>query len=181
MAELHLYDFDGTLFRSPHVEGIKDWWISDFSLNPPCVPLKPGSEWWNAPVVAEAKASIANQNVWAILVTGRTDRSGFRFRVPELLRQAGLRFDRVYLNSMGGQTEKFKKKVISDTLRRFPQINTVHIWEDRLPHLDAFCKHVQGLGKACVKHPIKVRPHPILCDPEELQDMAARVASRWAG
>lgn len=180
MSELHLYDFDGTLFRSPHVEGIKDWWVQDFSLNPPCVPEKPGVQWWNMPVVAEAKASIANQNVWAILVTGRSDNTGFRFRVPELLGQVGLRFDRIYLNDTGGQTELFKKAVISDTLRRFPQIDTVHIWEDRLHHLDQFAKHVEGLGRTCVRHPVKVQPHPMLCDPEELPAMAARVAQRWS-
>ncbi len=179
MAELHLYDFDGTLFRSPHLEGIKGWWVSDFSLSPPCVPLKPGPDWWNQKVVGEAKRSIADQNVWSIMVTGRRERAGgFRYRIPELLKGAGLNFDAVYLNP-SDDTESFKKNVIADTLRRFPQIETVHIWEDRLNHLASFCKFVHGLGKACVQHPQKDRPHSVICDPEELTDMAARIARRW--
>tara|TARA_Y100000310_G_scaffold332468_1_gene408109 strand:+ start:621 stop:1178 length:558 start_codon:yes stop_codon:yes gene_type:complete len=181
VSELHLYDFDGTLFRSPHLDGIPKWWVSDFSLSPPCVPQKPGPEWWNQKVVGEARRSIADQNVWCIMVTGRSDTvGGFRWRVPELLKGAGLRFDAVYLNDTGGATDAFKKRVITDTLRRFPQIETVHIWEDRLNHLASFCKHVQSLGRACVQHPQKDSPHPVICDPEELPGMAARVARLWS-
>jgi|SaaInlStandDraft_4_1057021.scaffolds.fasta_scaffold00075_39 hypothetical protein len=47
MPELHLYDFDGTLFRSPEEPkwwsdvSKKNWWTSAPSLDEPCVPRQP--------------------------------------------------------------------------------------------------------------------------------------------
>ena len=47
MPELHLYDFDGTLFRSPEEPkwwsdvSKKNWWTSAPSLDEPCAPRQP--------------------------------------------------------------------------------------------------------------------------------------------
>jgi hypothetical protein len=139
VAELHLYDFDGTLFRSPYPPATwdGDWWNHVQSLVPPCVPDKPGSDWWVSSTVSQARRSISNPDVYAVLATGRPDQSGLRYRVPELLRGVGLNFDEVHLAPPKG-TLAFKKGLISKLLRRYPIIDTVRIWEDRKSHLPEF-------------------------------------------
>jgi len=164
--ELHLFDFDGTLFRSPHKPSWwdqKGWWGNQLSLSPPCVPLAPGKEWWDGKTVAEAKRSIGNPNVWAICCTGRMD-GRFRWRVPELLKSAGLNFDEVYLNK-GGDTSSYKKKVIHQ-LHVKHGFDVVHVWEDQ--HMSIFQSFVEKMGVTFVAHPQTEHPHEVECSPEDV-------------
>lgn len=169
MDELHLYDFDATLFRSPtHPEWWADdggWWSSLVSLSPPCVPEKP----WNEQVVASARRSIADPNVFTIVCTGRLKQT-YANRVTELIRDKGLNFDEVHLRD-GGSTAPYKKRVIGELLARFPDITTVHIWEDRLEHLPEFIEHVEQLGKVGVPHPIQRRDPVCQLTVEQTQGM----------
>tara|TARA_Y100000593_G_scaffold59819_1_gene110869 strand:- start:3386 stop:4339 length:954 start_codon:yes stop_codon:yes gene_type:complete len=138
--EIHIYDFDGTIFGSPAKPSWwtgKGWWGNPKSLEPPIVPLKPGNEWWNGSVVSSAKKSISNKNVYAMLVTGRIDKH-FRWRVPELLKQKGLNFDAVHLNPADTPTWKFKVELIGKYLKKFPKVKTLHMWEDRKEHIGHF-------------------------------------------
>jgi len=145
--ELHIYDFDGTLFRSPETpEGWDNrWWISSESLNPPCVPIDPSGEWWISKTVSAARASIANPDTYAVMITGRPVKSSFRYRVPELLKSAGLRFDEVYLSD-SNNTPAFKIKVINKLLSKFPGVDKVVFWDDNAPYLKRYTKLVEGLG-----------------------------------
>jgi len=97
---LAVFDFDGTLFRSPEapIWAGKGWFVNVESLGPPCVPEKPEPNWWVSNTVSAARGAISDQNTWAVLITGRVD-SIFRWRIPELLKAAGLNFDEVHLNS----------------------------------------------------------------------------------
>ena len=138
--EIHIYDFDGTTFGSPAKPSWwtgRGWWGNPKSLEPPIVPLKPGPEWWNGSVVSSAKKSIANPNVYAMLVTGRIDKF-FRWRVPELLKQKGLKFDAVHLNPADTPTWKFKVELMGKYLKKFPQVKTLNMWEDRKEHIGHF-------------------------------------------
>jgi len=172
--ELHVYDFDGTLFHSPAPPASWSnkggWWSDDISLSEPCVPERPGGGWWNEATVSAAKASISDPNVYAILCTGRQVQSFARYRVPELLRLRGLDFDRVYLKPGGGDTAAFKKAVILKILRQYP-VTAVHIYEDRENHLSEFCQMVQRLGIDCVPHPVR-SPEPV-CE-TAVQRLAAK-------
>jgi hypothetical protein len=175
--ELHLYDFDGTLFRSPlppdSWPGGEAWWSDSISLSDPCVPVRPGGAWWNESVVSAAKKSIAAPDVLAVMCTGRSSRSFARFRVPELLRQKGLDFDAVFLKpNIASPTEPFKKAVILQVLARNPDITVVHLYEDRPNHLTAYQNLVEGLGATCVPH--LIRAVEVQCDAA-----AQRLARRW--
>jgi hypothetical protein len=164
--ELHVYDFDNTLFRSPlKPQGWEtSWWADDESLNPPCVPHHPGDEWWVPSTVAQAKKSIQDPNVWAVVLTGRSESSGsFRYRVPELLRQKGLSFDQVFLKVGGGSTEAYKIKVLLGLLRKHPGIEIVHIYEDRAPHLLTFSDFIGRLGLTCYPHLVRAKPVEPMC------------------
>jgi len=169
--ELHVYDFDGTLFRSPDqpdwFKG-RGWVVQPESLGEPCVPEIPGDDWWIPSTVSSAQKSIGNPDVWAILCTGRADQSGMRFRVPELLRGKGLKFDQVFL-SPGGSTKAYKLSTILGLLKKHPGIETVHIWEDDLTNLGAYCAAVEAEGKQCVPHPITTTRHPTTCTEEEVK------------
>ena len=168
--EIHVFDFDGTLFKSPKPpEGWDSgtWWVSPESLDPPCVPETPDAKWWNPEIVSAARKAIASPDTLAVLATGRKDRK-FRWRIPELLRSAGLQFDEVHLSDKD-ETLSFKKGLLASLLRRYPQTNKVRMWEDRATHVVEF---ENFLGKLGIPHDIKlVREKSVPC--------ALRVASRF--
>lgn len=99
MAELHIFDFDGTLFRSPMphpdngpeiIEEVQAPWFEDGlgwfhsprTLNPPIVPQIPDSSWFITPMVEHAKQMIAEGH-FVVVLTGREE--PFRERVSQLL------------------------------------------------------------------------------------------------
>jgi hypothetical protein len=151
-TQVAIFDFDGTLFKSPQKPdwwGDKQWWHNPDSLNPPCVPEKPGATWWNNGLVAHAKKQIADPKVHTILLTGRWARL-FSGRVRALLNQAGLNFDEVLL-STDPSTLAFKSKVLSTLPRRFP-LDFVELWDDH----PRYTRKFQSLfDKAGIKFSIK--------------------------
>ena len=167
MAELHLYDFDSTLFRSPHPPAVWDggWWGDARSLTLPCVPDRPGDSWWIMPTVNRAKKSIADPNVFAVMMTGRRDNSAFRYRVPDLLRQRGLDFDAVHLDPGGPDSIKINKlRRVLQYLQRYPQIDTVRAWDDRKSHLQDFGKVLRHFGYRFFPHHVTERSRPSGCE-----------------
>ena len=166
MAELHVYDFDGTLFRSPHEPAVwdTDWWSDPASLLPPCVPENPGTEWWISSTVSQARKSINDPDVYAIMMTGRRDASGFRYRIPELLKQRNLTFDAVHLRRGGGHVESEKLKNIFKYLSRYPIIDTVRIWDDRISNLRAFKKALTNAGYTVYTEHVRAKSLDPLCE-----------------
>jgi len=165
-TELHIYDFDGTLFRSPPVPAAWDggWWSDPASLLPPCVPEKPSPAWWISPTVESAKQSISNSNVFAIMMTGRKDASAFRYRVPELLKQKGLNFDAVHLAQGSSNSLMGKIKTIGKYLKLYPDIDTVRIWDDRWSHLIEFRSALEREGYTVHTEHIRAKSVAPLCD-----------------
>jgi hypothetical protein len=164
---LHLYDFDNCLFRSPEPP---DWWKTKkhgywfnlpISLSEPFVPVKPSGDYWFRGTVGDAKKSISDTDTFAIMCTGRGDSdAGMRYRIAELLKNKGLDFDDVYLNT-GGQTARYKAKVVFNLLQRHPNIASVSVWEDTQKNLDAIEKVCNHLFVEFHPHLIKPNPYPI--------------------
>lgn len=165
-TRLHIFDFDGTLFSSPEKpEGwVKGWWSDPKSLAPPCVPARPGADWWSASVVAAAKKSIADRDTLAVLVTGRLS-SRFQDRVEELLGYAGLRFDAVRLMPGGGSTEGKKIKVFGALLT--PDIVEVEMWEDRPEHVGVFRDFFEAKGVPVKVNLVKRVSNKPACSPAD--------------
>jgi hypothetical protein len=178
VPELHLFDFDGTLFRSPDRppdwKGKGHWWNLSESLGQPCVPDNPDGSWWHGSSVSQAKQSISNPDVWAILCTGRKERSFARFRIPELLRSVGLNFDEVYLSN---QTRTFKADVVRKLLRRYPDITKLQVWEDSDGHLQTLGKLAKEMGLQYEGHRISGQPHACVTVPGE--ERVANLASKF--
>lgn len=111
--ELHIYDFDGTLFRSvcpsPALQDKNDfmkklqapnyaeglgWFQAPQLLQPPYVPQQPprdSNEWYVMDVVEKARKSKADGH-YVVVLTGRESGS-FARRIQELLRNGGVPFD----------------------------------------------------------------------------------------
>lgn len=166
--QLHLYDFDGTLFRSPDEPaahaGDDAWVMSHESLGPPCVPEVPGPEWWNPEVVAAAEASINDPDVTAVVCTGRAEEV-FWPRIRQLLQDKGLAFDRVLCNNLGyaGSTRRFKLEALREMLYANPRITDVQIWEDDAEGLAVYKLSVQRLGFPCTSHLVAGSPANAAC------------------
>lgn len=183
-TELHVYDFDGTLFRStnkpPWFVNQHRWWgVNPQSLHPPCTPDQPGGDWWVSKAVAAAASSIRNPDALAVLVTGRL--VAFRGRVRQLLSDRGLRFQETHFLPSGGSVKSYKVEVMTAILEENPTITAVHIWEDQnLAHYlselrawaGAFDRPLEVVG-----HPIEEEPHPNECGPEVFPPEAVDVSA----
>eukprot|EP01061_Rhynchopus_euleeides_P014727 TRINITY_DN25405_c0_g1_i1.p1 TRINITY_DN25405_c0_g1~~TRINITY_DN25405_c0_g1_i1.p1 ORF type:complete len:308 (+),score=124.22 TRINITY_DN25405_c0_g1_i1:160-1083(+) len=157
VKELHVFDFDGTLFRSPlpnpanfspkELGSLKDkggWFHLPPSLLPPAVPKEPTEEWWIGHIKEKAHAVLSREECKVVLLTGR----GVLFteRVKELTQAAGLEFHDYILKPPGNSTLPWKCKVISDLVEDLGDgVKELHIYEDRE-------KHVQKFKQLCVEH-----------------------------
>lgn len=190
MEEIHLFDFDGTLFRSPDEP---PWWpaengnfyVHQDSLGRPCVPDKPDDSWWVSSVVSAAQKSISDPKAVSVLCTGRPDGRAFRWRIPELLAQKGLAFDGVRLNRKSGVREH-KMAVAAAYLKKFPNVRVVRMWDDTQKNLDAVEAVVTAVKVRFVPVLVRSVPKPAVCDLETYlgpdpwaDDPASRVAARW--
>ena len=179
-TELHVFDFDGTLFKSPLRPDwwpMLGWWGKPESLEPPCVPQDPGPEWWT-PVVAEAQASIADPKAHCILMTGRLEKR-FPARVHDLLSQVGLGFDKTFLTVGGkGGTIGFKTRVIGSILDSHPEIQTLRVWDDRGEHMPAFEEVAISRGREFDGIVVPKEALPVECGPEHFLEEFFRPMGR---
>jgi hypothetical protein len=158
-STLHLavFDFDGTLFRSPEPPSWWSkgyWWGSDLSLNPPCVPQLPDESWWIDATVLAAHDAIADPTTLTLCMTGRSKyQANFVDRVPELLAQQRLEFDAIRLSPTErskrwrlDQIKEWKLDQIFRVLEAVPAIETVEIWDDKEENLDFFSINIADAG-----------------------------------
>lgn len=179
IARIAIFDFDGTLFRSPHKPDwyphVKGWFSEHGSLNPPCVPEDPGPEWWVGSTVTAARRAGSDPETYCVLASGRLG-DKFQRRVQSLVARAGLRFDEVRLNGEGS-TLGFKIRTIDDLVERFPEVTRVDMWEDRTEHVGEFRKHLASKGVEFEVHHVREAAMEPACG--SLQTVQARVAFRY--
>ena len=87
--------------------------------------------------VSSFRKSVANSNVYVIVLTGRKDMPALRKAVKNVLQKHNLKPDALFL-SPGGSTFKFKIGVIEDLLSKFQTINKVVMWDDRMSQIKKF-------------------------------------------
>jgi hypothetical protein len=82
---LSVFDFDGTLFRSPvrHFPGGCSFTAGVGGLHPPLVPRQPLADWFSEPVLRAAQERIAAPNSRIVLLSGRPVDAGAR--IAEIL------------------------------------------------------------------------------------------------
>jgi hypothetical protein len=170
--KLHLYDFDGTLFKSP--EYVPDWWdapgkwswfSNPVSLTEPCVPLNPSSKWWIKSTVEDIKKSVQDKDTLTIICTGRV--KSHKPRIQSLLDKAGIKgLYRTYFNP-GISAAVFKVKVIENLYKRH-SFEEIHIWEnENYKHYKEVIESKFGIP--CVIHPVHESHFDYECAPQDLR------------
>lgn len=147
MNELHIYDFDNTLFRAPSEPAFWEkgaWWTSIHSLVPPCVPEEPDSSWWIEDIVSSARKSFAAKNVYSVLLTGRQE-NVYGSRIRKLLNDKEISFDLILLSDSLDAME-FKSGVIRNLLKENNNFKSVTIWDDRALYLDHYKEVVNSIN-----------------------------------
>ena len=164
IKKLCIFDFDGTLFKSPgpgkhYKNSIDDWYRDPVSLSPPMVPSIPSDDWFFNDIVGLAKEAASCSETYTVLMTGRRgDLGNFHSRIRDIVCNKGMRFDEVYLKPRDMKTVEYKSDVIFQIAHQLEAENKgldeVHIYDDRHHHLPVFEKKLR-LSKA------KVYTHPV--------------------
>lgn len=171
-VELHVYDFDNTLFKSPEKPDWwphRSWWSNADSLLPPCVPEEPTPRWWVSDVVKEAKKSIKNDDSYTLMITGRV-KDGFADRVTDLLHQKDLFFDELrFKHAVSEKTDKYKARHIRSVADKFPEITAIHIWDDMPDNLETVQSELEDVGYEVVLHPVEGESVDVDCSEAEYE------------
>ena len=164
IKKLCIFDFDGTIFKSPgpfkyYEYNIDDWYSDPLSLNPPMVPSAPDDSWFFTNIVNIALEACQCKKTYTALVTGRRgDISNFHSRIRGIVASKGIRFDEVHLKFEDIKTVEFKSEIIFQLAHRLEFENKglkeIHIYDDRHHHLPVFEKKLR-LSKA------KIYTHPV--------------------
>jgi hypothetical protein len=158
-TRLVIYDFDGTIFRSPDKEAGKKlylektgnifpcqgWWGRMESLSPPIVPQTPDPSWYFSHTINNIQSDQASPETKLVLMTGRPYH--LRSRVLELLDNQGLIFDGYFfsaqVDSKGNTTAEIKKNYILKLLEE--NYESLEIHEDRIDQIAEFIKFSKEL------------------------------------
>jgi hypothetical protein len=146
-TELHIYDVDGTLYKSPKAPGGDPvWYFHAHSFGAPKAPGYDGR--WILSVLSRARHSVLDPTVKTVILTGRPDHPPMRKKVLSLLRLTGLRFDAVVLQPIpfSGTTAQYKKSVVDQWLKQLPSVRKVVFYDDEQDNLLSVGKTVERCG-----------------------------------
>ena len=85
------------------------------------------------------------------LMTGRGSSPELEARVSELVSSVGLSFDELHLKP-GGRTMSWKSSMLEQLISKFPDLQTVQVWEDRSDHLEQFMQIAKEAGLEAIPH-----------------------------
>ncbi|KAJ3319324.1 hypothetical protein HDV06_006432 [Boothiomyces sp. JEL0866] len=153
VKKLAVFDFDSTLFKSPlpnpeiwssrllgKIISDCQWFMDKRTLNHPYLPLVPGNEWWNLPIVEEAKRKLNSDEYLVIMMTGRR-KDLFHDRLVQLCQSVGLNFDFYFLKEnvdcQFPTTLDYKFDVLKTIFSTY-QIEYVDLYDDRKGHVHKF-------------------------------------------
>ena len=142
--KISIFDFDGTLMKTPHPdEGKKQW--EEFTGKE-----YPHIGWWSKPeslddavfdiqpienTVTDYLREKSNPDTLVIMLTGRIPHQAEQ--IEELLLLHNISFDEYHYKG-NGDTLSSKFNTIKSLLNRFPNVKEIEMWEDREPHAIEF-------------------------------------------
>ena len=144
ITKISIFDFDGTLMRTPHPDKGKIEWENFYNKKYPHI------GWWSKPeslddavfniepiesTISDYKKEIESPNTLVIMLTGRLPHQ--HDQIMELLKFHNIIFTEYHYKE-SGDTLNSKLNSIINLLNRFPQVNYIEMWEDREPHAIAF-------------------------------------------
>ena len=146
--QLHVYDLDGTLYDSPRLQVDRpSWWYSAQSLQgygPPGFDTK-----WILGTVLEARKSVMDPRVRAVLLTGRPQHSDMASVIRAMLRSADIRFAVEQLKPLfpPRPTPLYKAAAVQKWLLRYPSVGKVVFYDDLDENLDAVGEVARRMGR----------------------------------
>jgi hypothetical protein len=160
-TRLCVFDFDNTLFRSPHpnpqlweshlvgqLVSQLGWFLEPRTLSSI---EQHDTSWFISEVVHEVRTASADPHTITILLTGRL-RTLFLEHIQTILAKETLTFDLVLLKEHLPEhqptTMEFKRGCLQHLLERLPCIREIHIWEDRVKHVQQFTRWIRQQRKA---------------------------------
>lgn len=177
IKNLHVYDFDNTLFSSP-LPNPQLWHSSTIGLlqtyetfahggwwhNPDILAAtgegieveepRAWKGWWNETVVSLVEASMKEEDTLTVLLTGRGE-VNFADLVNKIANSRQLDFDMVVLKpEIGPQqqqfnsTMEFKQTFLKDLVYTYRLADNIRIYEDRVKHVKGFRDYMEKLNKA---------------------------------
>jgi hypothetical protein len=151
VSKLVVFDFDGTLIRSPLPDTGKDIWLEKTGNE------WPHTGWWSKvesldmdvfdiPLIEETIGHYHlgkdDETVGMIVLTGRLP--FLSSNVKKILESNNLIFDGYFFNT-GGKTDLVKIKTLNELLETYPNIVSIEMFEDRDEHIEVFNKWGQEL------------------------------------
>lgn len=144
ITKISIFDFDGTLANTPDKEeGIAKWeestgqkyphpsWFSKReSLDTNIFEIK-----LNQSTVMDYVVEHNDPNTLTIMLTGRMPVQ--KDQVEYILNSRGVIFDEYHYKERGGTLDS-KINTIKSLLKKYPNVNEIEMWEDRLNHADYF-------------------------------------------
>lgn len=154
ITKIAIFDFDGTLVDTelpitgkqkylektgkewPH----QGWWGKAESLD---------TEIFETPLVEMVKEAYdkikLEDETLMVMLTGRMIK--LQVHVEKILEEHGLEFDEYHYNK-GGATEVAKMKTIDMLLDKFPDVNEIVLFDDRLEHIPIFSEFLEEKSKS---------------------------------
>jgi len=119
--ELHVFDFDMTLYN-------------------------PNEKEWIEEVVREAKKSIDSKNNITVLCTARTNTEELTSETIQLLSSKEIVFDHYCFKPEKRKmsTPEYKAKAVENLLNKYKDLSSVYFWDDRQDNLNAVEKVVNS-------------------------------------
>lgn len=145
---LCFYDFDGTLFDTPlpdegkkiwyektgEIFKYQGWWGRPESLDSTIFDIQPFPS-----VLNQLKIDQTKSDTYTVLLTSRMVK--LQPQIETLLKQNGITFDDLSLKA-GGEDKDVR---IAKYLKKFPQVHTINIYDDREKEILLFSKMKQEL------------------------------------
>lgn len=146
--KLAIFDFDGTLFRSPpppvdYSDG-EAWWSDPKSLGPSMVGPAPGKEMWHPDSIARLQEAIKDPETYTVVMTGRN--TVLRDRIKELLESAGAKPDELITNPAIGNTSAYKRDEMLYLMHQLPRLQEIEFWEDKKADLKGYQRAAEKAG-----------------------------------
>ena len=189
--ELHVFDFDGTLFRNPmpnprfysgkelgRLKGEGGWFHLPMSLDPPAVADIPSEDMWIHPIVETAKKMLQRDDCFVVLMTGRS--VSYTERVKQLTTDAGMSFEKYFLKPPGKSTFPWKVSEIHALVNDHTP-KEVFIYEDRAPHAERFRKFLSDDNISGTVIEIDKKEFPDYYLPREVENVVVAAMRKALG
>lgn len=156
---LHVFDFDDTLFDSPlppdDWQDRRGWWRDPLSLSEPYVPRN-GTSKLALPASKIAAKNSRDKNIETVVVTGRQALPELEKVIRKILGKLKIDVD-IYLKPAAQSTPRFKADAVAAIIAENPEVDHVEMWDDLADNLNAVAQRLRKLNVSFTPHLVGYR------------------------